>query len=123
MTRPLVAIVDDEPAVLRALKRLVEANGFSARTYSSGEELLDSCLDGVKCVVLDINLAGISGIETKRRFPPAERQLPVIFISALDSPKVQQEVLGAGCSGFLRKPFTGKHLIGALHKALDRGLA
>jgi FixJ family two-component response regulator len=120
MPRPLIAIVDDEPSILRALKRIVEANGLCAQTYSSGEELLCSCLDEVECVVLDINLTGISGIETKRRLALIDSGLPVIFMTALNSAIVQEEALNAGCSAFLHKPFSGHRLVDAVHEALAK---
>jgi FixJ family two-component response regulator len=120
MMRSLVAIVDDEPSVLRALKRILEANGLCTRTYSSGEELLCSCLDELKCVVLDINLTGISGIETKRRLAAIASDLPVIFMTALNSAMVQEEALNAGCSAFLHKPFSGHRFVHAVHEALAK---
>jgi FixJ family two-component response regulator len=113
-----VAIVDDEPGVRRALKRLVEASGFSTEIYGSGEDFLDSCLEGVACAILDINLGGISGLETSRRLMSRQIDIPVIFITAVDSPDVRNEAIGLGCSAYLRKPFAGDSLIGALRQAV-----
>ncbi len=113
-----VAIVDDEPGVRRALKRLVEASGFSTEVYGSGEDFLDGCLEGVACAILDINLGGISGLETSRRLVSRQIDIPVIFITAVDSPDVRNEAMGLGCSAYLRKPFDGDSLIGALRQAV-----
>ncbi len=113
-----IAIVDDEPGVLRALKRVVEASGMLVQVYSSGEQFLDACLDQVACAVLDINMGGMSGIETKRCMTVRGLDIPVIFMTALDSPAVQQEAVSAGCAAYLRKPFLGKVLMDAIRSAV-----
>lgn len=115
----VIAIVDDEPSVLRALKRVVEAHGYSAHVYSSGKEFLDDCSDEIDCVVLDINMNAMSGIDTKRNLSSTRPALPVIFMTGLDSPEVRQNVARVGCASYLRKPFAGKALITAIEKALD----
>jgi FixJ family two-component response regulator len=114
----LIAIVDDEPSVLRALKRVVEAYGYSAHVYCSGQEFLDGCSDEIECVVLDINMDVMSGLETRRFLSSTHPAMPVIFMTGLDSPEVRQEVAQAGCASYLRKPFTGKVLINAIQQAL-----
>ena len=114
-----VAIVDDEPGVRRALKRLVEANGFSTQVYDSGEEFLEDSLEGVACAILDVNLGGMSGLETCRCLIPKHGDIPVIFITAVDSPDVRKEAMELGCSAFLSKPFLGHSLIGAVREAVS----
>ncbi len=113
-----IAIVDDEPSVLRALKRVVEAHGYSAHVYCSGREFLDDCSDEIGCVVLDINMNSMSGIETKRCLSSMRPALPVIFMTGQDSPAVRQDVAQVGCACYLRKPFAGKALINAIKQAL-----
>jgi FixJ family two-component response regulator len=115
-----VAIVDDEPGVRRALKRLVEASGFSTQVYGSGEDFLEDCLDDVACAVLDVNLGGISGLETSRCLASRHIDVPVIFITALDTPDVRKEAMELGCSAYLRKPFLGDSLIGAIRQAVSQ---
>jgi FixJ family two-component response regulator len=115
-----VAIVDDEPGVRRALKRLVEASGFATEVYSSGEDFLQAGVDGVACAILDVNLGGISGIETSRCLAAEHADIPVIFITALDSPDVRRQATQLGCSAFLRKPFTGESLMGAVRNAVSQ---
>jgi FixJ family two-component response regulator len=114
----IIAIVDDEPSVLRALKRVVEAHGYSAHVYGSGREFLDDCSDDIDCVVLDINMNAMSGIETKRCLSSTRPALPVIFMTGQDSPEVRQHVAQVGCTCYLRKPFAGKVLIKAIEQAL-----
>src|SRR3974390_2199004 len=117
--REKVAIVDDEPGVRRALKRLVEANGFSTQVYGSGEDFLADGLEGVTCAILDINLGGMPGFETCRCLISKRGGIPVIFITAKDSPDVRKEAMELGCSAFLRKPFLGDSLIGAVREAVS----
>src|SRR3974390_2281480 len=107
-----VAIVDDEPGVRRALKRLVEANGFATQVYGSGEDFLADSLEGVTCAILDVNLGGMSGLETSRCLTSKHGDIPVIFITAQDSPDVRKEAMELGCSAFLRKPFLAARLFG-----------
>ena len=109
-----VAIVDDEPGVRRALKRLVEANGFSTQVYDSGEEFLEDSLEGVACAILDVNLGGMSGLETCRCLISKRGGIPVIFITAQDSPDVRKEAMELGCSAFLRKPLV-REAVSHLH--------
>jgi FixJ family two-component response regulator len=115
-----VAIVDDEPGVRQALKRLVEASGFSTEVYGSGEDFLEDCLEDVACAVLDINLGGISGLETSRRLVSKQIDIPVIFITAVDSPEVRKQAMELGCSAYLRKPLAAESLIGALRRAVSQ---
>ena len=114
-----VAIVDDEPGVRRALKRLVEANGFATQVYGSGEDFLQDSLEGVTCAILDVNLGGMSGLETCRCLISKHGDIPVIFITAQDSPDVRSEAMELGCSSLLRKPFLGNSLIGAVREAVS----
>ena len=114
-----VAIVDDEPGVRRALKRLVEANGFATQVYGSGEDFLADSLEGVTCAILDVNLGRMSGLETCRCLISKHGGIPVIFITAQDSPDVRKEAMELGCSAFLRKPFLGDSLIGAVREAVS----
>ncbi len=115
-----IAIVDDEPSVLRALKRLLEASGLAAQVYGSGEEFLDACSEQIACVVLDINMGGMSGIQTKHCMSARQMDIPVIFITALDTAMVRQEATSAGCSAYLRKPFSGNVLIDAIRTAVPQ---
>ena len=117
-SRQLVAIVDDEPSVLRGLKRLLDARGFATNVFHSGEEFLQS--DGASnatCVVLDIHLDGISGIETRRALTARGSGIPVIFMTAVDTAAVRREAMDTGCVAYLRKPFSGCEFIDAIRNA------
>src|SRR3974377_369184 len=117
--REKVAIVDDEPGVRRALKRLVEANGFATQVYGSGEDLRADSLEGVTCAILDVNLGGMSGLETCRCLISKHGDIPVIFITAQDSPDVRIEAMELGCSALFLTRFLGNSLIGAVREAVS----
>ena len=116
--KSVVAIVDDDPSVLTGLKRVLGAHGFITETFNSGEAFLERYKAAEPaCVVLDINLGGISGIETRLRLTASGANIPVIYMSALDSATTRAEAEVSGCSAFLRKPFSGNVLIDAIQMA------
>lgn len=117
--RPVVAIVDDEPSVLRALRRLLDSYNFRTETFESAEAFLErDQIDDVSCIVLDINLDGMSGIEMRRRLAREGSTIPVIFITALDSAAVRKEAIEVGSAAFLSKPVSGQELVGAIQRAI-----
>jgi len=116
--RQKIAIVDDDPSVRRSLKRLVEAAGFPAQAYSSGEEFLNDGLDEVACAILDINLGGMSGIEIRRHLSSKHPDIPVIFITAMDPPDVRKLDSELGSAAFLTKPVRGDLLIDTVRQAV-----
>ena len=114
----VVAIVDDDQSVLRGLRRLLDAWSLSTAVFRSGEEFLD--FDGmrdIECVVLDIHLEGISGIETRRRLAELDSTIPVIFMTGVDTETARKEAMAAGCVAYLSKPFSGDELVNAIRKA------
>lgn len=114
----VVAIVDDDPSVLKGLKRLLNACGFKTEVFNSGEAFLDRDSTGEPaCVVLDIHLSGITGIETRRRLTASGSTIPVIYMTALDTAIVQREATASGCAAYLRKPFSGNVLVESIRKA------
>jgi FixJ family two-component response regulator len=116
----IVAVVDDDPTMLKSMLRLLDACGFVARGYSSAEAFLagESAIEA-SCLVLDINLDGMSGIELRRRLATSGYSLPVIFITAMNDEATEQEARSSGCVAYLRKPFGGKELIGAVAEAVS----
>jgi FixJ family two-component response regulator len=118
-TRPiLVAIVEDDPAMLRSIERLLAVYGFSTQSFSSAEAFLDqSASCEAKCLLLDIQLGGISGIELCRRLTVAGSELPVIFMTAVDNEETRRLAVELGCDSFLRKPIAPDVLIDAIEKA------
>jgi len=116
----LIAIVDDDASVCRALKRLVRSFGYASEAFSRGEEFLErlASLQSFRpdCVVLDMHMPGLSGLEVQQRL--AHTALPVIFITAHDEPGLREKVMAAGAVELLRKPFTDEIFLETLRAAL-----
>src|ERR1700733_10510860 len=105
MRRKIVAIVDDDSSVLRATEDLLEARGFRTLNFSSAEAFLNRNSDcQLDCLLLDISLTGLSGIDLRRHLKDSGCTIPVIFMTALDHETIQWQALNAGCVAFLRKP-------------------
>ena len=118
MRQQVVAVVDDDPGMLKSIDRLLTVNKFQTVIFASAEAFLDSAAGcAATCVVLDIHLGGMSGIEMRRRLTASGSDLPVIFISAIDDEAVQEAAIEAGCVAYLRKPFLGRFLIDAINNA------
>ena len=119
MINPAIAIVDDDLGILKGLKRLLEARGFTTKVFQSGEEFLQSDeVDRTACVILDIHMDGMSGIETRRVLSAKGSRVPVIFMTALETEAVRREAIDSGCAAFLSKPFSGRVLIEAIQSAV-----
>jgi FixJ family two-component response regulator len=112
-----IAIVDDNPSLLKGLDRLLSAHGFRVQTFISAELFLERFAEcSADCLVLDIHLGGISGIDLQRRLTSSGTDLPVIFMTAIDNDATRQEAFDAGCVAYLRKPFLANLLIDAINK-------
>jgi len=111
-----VTVIDDDPTMLRAIARLLRVKGFDVETFASAEAFLAST-GKATCLVLDVNLGGMSGIELRRRLVASGAQPPTIFITAVDDEATYKEATEAGCVAYLRKPFLANLLIGAIDKA------
>jgi CheY-like chemotaxis protein len=117
----MVAIVDNDPSMLNAIKQLLNAHGLATQTFSSAEEFLDGdATDEASCLVLDINLEGMSGIDLRRRLTACGSQVPIIFMTAADDAATRHEAMEAGCIAYLRKPFSADLLVGAVCKATGK---
>jgi len=117
--RKIVAVVDDDPSMLNAAESLLDAQGFATMVFASAEEFLDrGAATQVDCLLLDIHLGGVSGIELRRRLKDSGSMLPVIFMTALDDEAMRERAIKAGCVAFLRKPFQARQLIDAIKKSV-----
>ena len=118
MQSKIVAIVEDDPSMLKGLVRLLATYGFESAAYESAEAFWE-CHDArnASCVVVDINLPGMSGIELRRRLVKMDSRLPVIFMTADDDESTCTAAKAAGCVAYLRKPFPAQMLIDAIKKA------
>jgi FixJ family two-component response regulator len=112
-----IAVVEDDPSMLQGLSRLLTAHGFLVNRFTSAESFLDSLAQcEAACLVVDIHLGGISGIDLKRRLIASGSDFPVIFMTAVDSEVTRQKAVDAGCVAYLRKPFLAKLLIEAINQ-------
>jgi FixJ family two-component response regulator len=119
-----VAVVDDDESICRSFSRLLRVAGFQAVSYASAEALLeDTKRPRFDCLVLDIQLGGMSGLELSRRLAAVRDTTPVIFITAHDDPEVRAEALAAGCAGYFRKNEPGEVVIAAILRATQREAA
>jgi FixJ family two-component response regulator len=119
----LIAIVDDDESVCRALKRLVRSLGMDADTFPSGRQFID-LLEAmpslrVDCVVLDVQMPGLNGLQVQEQLARSAHRIPVVFITAHDDSALREQALAAGALAFLRKPFNDELLIKILKVALD----
>jgi len=115
----MIAIVDDDPSMLRATADLLDAQGFATRGFSSAEEfLIRGVAAQVDCLLLDIHLGGMSGFELRNRLKLSGSTLPVIFITALDDEETRGQAHEAGCVALLRKPYSARLLMDAIRKAV-----
>lgn len=122
-SRATVFIVDDDPSVRRSLSRIVRQAGFEARDFASAEDFLATRTqshDTPDCLLLDLRMPGIGGLELQRELAVGPSPCPVIFISgAADIPTTVQ-AMRQGALTFLPKPFDRDELLGSIHEALDR---
>ena len=120
--KPLIAIVDDDESVCRAVRRLVRSVAMDTETFSSGQDFLD-LLDAMPsfqpdCLILDLQMPRMNGLEVQDHLAKVGRTIPVIFITAHDEIGVREKALAGGAVAFLRKPFNDELLIKTLHEAL-----
>ena len=117
--RPLVAVVDDEDAIRKALERLLRSAGIAVECYASGQEFLQSLPSRrPDCVVLDIRMQGMTGFDVQARLKSSDIAVPIIFITALDDPDDEARAMKAGASAFLRKPFGDEALLALISAAV-----
>ena len=117
-----VAVVDDDESMRRSMSRLLRAAQFQPITYSSAEAFLaDAKRPKFDCLVLDVRLVGMSGLELRRELAAARDATPVIFITAHDDPGVRSQAEESGCAGYFRKTDSGADVLAAISRAVGLG--
>jgi FixJ family two-component response regulator len=126
---PTVFVVDDEAAARSAIESLLQSVGLRVESFASAADFLDSEIvqngkaGGPNCLVLDVRLPGMSGIELQRTLTLAGVNIPIIFITGHGDIPMSVEAMKAGALEFLTKPFRGQELLDAIHNALERNRA
>jgi len=121
---PTVFIIDDDAAVRASIQDLLEACGLRSESVGTGEEFLASQLpDGPSCLVLDVRLPGVNGLDFQRRLADAGFQIPIIFITGHGDIPMTVKAMKSGAVEFLTKPFLDTDLLDAIRQALDRDRA
>ena len=114
-----LAIVDDDVAVGRALARLIKANSYAVQVYGSASEFLDSLKAGTPdCLIVDLQMEGMTGLQLVHHLADMGLRIPVIFVTARDEPGMQQACEATGAVAFLLKPVMSEPLFGAIDAAL-----
>jgi RNA polymerase sigma factor (sigma-70 family) len=123
MSKPesIVFVIDDDPSVRSAIKRLIGSVGLQVELFGSAQEFLASKLPNMPgCLVLDIRLPGISGLGLQRQLAEANVRIPIIFITAHSDVPMTVRAMKAGAVEFLTKPFGDQDLLDAIHLALEK---
>ena len=111
-----ISVIDDDPSMARMLQRVITAAGFDVVRFASAEEFLSSAaLADSACLILDLNLPGMSGIDLQQHLNDSGHEIPIIFISAQADEVVRRRVLEAGAAGFFNKPFSIDSLLATVH--------
>jgi FixJ family two-component response regulator len=120
-TRPSIALVDDNEAVLESIPDLLRQCGFDVRAFSSAEALLsDGALASTACLVLDVGLPGMSGPDLQDELLRRGLKIPIVFITAQGDSSLRPRLLARGAAACLFKPFTDTALLDAINAALKR---
>jgi FixJ family two-component response regulator len=121
MSGPTVFIIDDDPSVRKSLSRLVRSLGFGSESFASAEEFLGrERYDGVGCIVLDVRMPGLSGMELQDELVKGEFSMPIIFITGHGDIPMSVQAMKKGAVDFLPKPFDDDELLEAVQKAIEK---
>jgi FixJ family two-component response regulator len=117
---PLVSIVDDDPSVRSSTRRLLRSSGMRAEVFASAEEFLQSRrVEETGCLLLDVSMPGMGGLELQRQLAETGWLIPIVFLSARASEEEERRALEAGAASFLRKPVSKEALLNAIRATLQ----
>ena len=117
--KPLIAVVDDDSSLRESTQLLLRSAGYRAEVFASAREFLDSPrIDETACLLLDVRMPGMDGLELQRFLNEAQRQIPIIFITAHATDNAEQRARKAGAVDFLQKPVNDEKLLSAIQTAL-----
>jgi len=116
---PLISVVDDDDSVRESLRRLIRSVGLAVQVFPSAEQFLNSGqLRQTQCLILDVRLPGMTGLQLQRQLSANHREVPVIFITAHDDNAARIRALKDGAIEYLFKPFSEEALLNAIHMSL-----
>ena len=119
-TKPLIAVVDDDRSVVKSLGRMLRVAGYAVESFGSAGEFLASLrASSPQCLVLDVHMPEMSGLDLHDRLAAEGSCLPVIFMTAHDTPQTRERIHRAGSFGLLLKPFANEALLCAIREALS----
>jgi FixJ family two-component response regulator len=115
----VISVVDDDPSVRLATLDLLKAAGYDCEAFSSGEEYFRSCqAPQTKCLILDVNMQGMNGLEVQQHVVQSGQGIPIIFITAFPEARARAQALRAGATCYLAKPYSAEDLLACLGRAL-----
>jgi FixJ family two-component response regulator len=118
--RPFLSVVDDDEMLRESLPDLLREFGFAARAFSSGQEFLSSDFLGqTRCLILDVAMPGMSGLDLQEELNRRGQAIPIIFITGQKDEDIRERALRQGAVKFLYKPFSDDALLDAVNAALD----
>jgi FixJ family two-component response regulator len=121
MRPPVIDLIDDDPAVLRAISRLLRAHGLFVTTFSSGADFLKTIEDSHDCIILDVQMPEMGGFELSAKLRSLGCKAPIIYITAHEDSKAEHLALSNGATAFLYKPVRAETLCAAIRNALKQG--
>ena len=120
MKKPVIAIVDDDESMRESVGRLLRSLGFDAVCFASGDDFLAFPRpQSIRCLITDVHMPGMSGLDLYRRLEATNTNIPTILMTAYPDNRVRARALSAGVTGYLIKPFEEKELLASVHSALD----
>jgi FixJ family two-component response regulator len=120
---PIVSVVDDDVSVLKGLARLCRAWGFAVRPFTSAQQFLEHLRaegDEIGCIVLDVHLPGMSGLELQAELASIQLDIPIVFVTGAGDDTLRSRALADGAVAFLEKPFDQADLLHAVQDAVAR---
>ena len=116
--REIIVVVDDDPSMRQALGRLLSAQGYCAQFYASAAEFLAvAATTEAACLILDIQLGAMSGIDLARKLAASGFNFPILFMTGSDDAQFRRDAMDLGCVAYLLKPFRPVHLMSAISRA------
>ncbi len=119
MPEKLISIIDDDESIRRTTTLLIQSFGYGAATFESAEDFLKSGhVDDTSCLIVDVQMPGMNGLELQSHLVHAGNRIPIIFITAYDNSDSRRRALQMGAAGFLNKPFDDRQLLQTIHSVI-----